>query len=131
MKTLTLTALAVLALTLAVLLGSCNQLNKAFKNIPGKVQGQCFDANGGPRGYVSVVLKKVDTGEEKYRQNAEEAGNFFFDQVEPGKYTFMVYLTGNSSVPIQAKELNVTPGKTVMENITVLDAPPADASGGG
>jgi hypothetical protein len=122
--------LAILSASL-LLAGGCDKLNKALSGIPGKVQGQCLDTSGGPRGYISVVLKKVDTGEEKYQQNAEDSGNFFFDEVEPGRYQILTYLVGKKEVPNDTKEINVTPGKTVMQNVTVLDAKPDDASAGG
>lgn len=124
---------ATLTLVAASLLlgGGCDKLNKAFSGIPGKVQGQCLDTSGGPRGYISVVLKNVETGEEKYQQNAEDSGNFFFDEVEPARYKILTYLVGKVEVPNDTKEILVTPGKTVMQNVTVMDAAPADGSAGG
>lgn len=129
-STAVLLALLGAALLLSLSTG-CDKISKAFSGIPGKVQGQCLDKNGGPRGYISVRLQAVDTGEVKYQQNAEDSGNFFFDTVEPGKYKILTFVSATEEVPNDTKPINVTPGKTIMQNVTIVDAAPADPSAGG
>ncbi len=125
-KVVVLTLLACLALLLS---SGCNKINELTKGIPGKVQGQLLDKNGAGRGYVSVVLKEVETGKEAYQQNAEDSGNFFFDQVEPAKYIIVTYLVGQTPVPNNCKEFVVTPGKTIMQNVILEDVAKKESSG--
>jgi hypothetical protein len=117
-----------LLLCFALLLGSgCDKLNI---NVPGKVQGQCLDSSGAGRGYISVALKNVETGKEDYQMNAEDSGNFFFDGVEPGKYIIITYGMGKTPIPNDSSEFNVTPGKTVMKNVTLGEMEKSEGQGG-
>jgi len=104
----------VAALAIAVI-GSCNVVS----NIPGTVAGQVMDAAGNGRGYVAVQLIEIETGQPIFVENANDAGNFMFKNVDPGKYKLKVMTVGGGELATDAEEFNLSPGKTVTINLVV------------
>ena len=107
--------LIVAALAIAIM-GSCNVVG----NIPGTVAGQVMDAAGNGRGYVAVQLID-ETGIPLFVENANDAGNFMFKNVDPGKYKLKVMTVGGGELQTDAEEFNLSPGKTVTINLVVQD----------
>ena len=103
------------ALAIAIM-GSCNVVG----NIPGTVAGQVMDAAGNGRGYVAVQLID-ETGVPLFVENANDAGNFMFKNVDPGKYKLKVMTVGGGELQTDAEEFNLSPGKTVTINLVVQD----------
>src|SRR5438067_6068486 len=120
-------ALAFFILSTGLLGASCDKVSSALKSIPAKVTGQVMDQNGHGRGYVAVVLVPSH-GRNTIRDIAEDSGNFFIENVPPGKYTIKIQANGGIDLPTDAKEFSVGPGKTETVNVTLL---PDKNSGGG
>ena len=108
--------LAALVLGLAITaLGACN----VVKNIPGNVAGQLINEAGQGQGYLAVQLVDVETGRVVYSMNANDQGNFMFKGVEPARYIIKAVPIGGGEVPTDAKEFNLTPGKTLTFTVTL------------
>jgi len=107
---------------LVALLLSCDKLNSAMKSVNGKVAGIAMNEAGRGRGYITVKLLP-DGGGDELMELADDAGNFMFDTVPPGKYVMHAYNGGGSEIPSDTPTVNVGPGRTMNQNITLKDAP--------
>lgn len=107
--------LALSALLIIAAATGCDKL----KDIPANFSGQVLDTAGVQQGYVSVALIDTETGQETYRETTEDTGNFFFEKIEPGKYTVKVLRGGSDEMPNDLGEVSISPGKTVEKTITV------------
>lgn len=111
--------LAALALSGA----GCNKIK-----IPGNIAGQVFGEGGQPQGFVAIQLISSGNGSIVQTELASETGNFMFKQVDPGKYILKVMGMGNKELPSDAKEFQLSPGKTQTVNLNIL---PAGGQAGG
>ncbi|MBN2080658.1 carboxypeptidase regulatory-like domain-containing protein [bacterium] len=116
-KTLAAISVLIVAALAIASMGSCNMV----KNIPGAIAGQVMDAAGNGRGYVAVQLIDVETNQPLFVENANDAGNYMFQGVDPGKYILRVMTVGGGELPTDAKEFTLSPGKTVTVNLVIQE----------
>jgi hypothetical protein len=122
--TMRLLALCIL-LTAVAWSSSCDKMKV---NIPGKVQGQLLSEGGQGQGYMSVQLVDPATQSVTYQMTTEDTGNFMFESVEPGKYQMKTLVGNQVKCRNDAKEIRVSPGKTVSINVVVWRDQPEEAA---
>jgi hypothetical protein len=88
----------------------CKQLGEKL-NVKGNITGRVLNADGSPRGYVSVALMD-EAGAEVQRQTAEDSGNFFFSGVPGGTFTVKVFAGADKELPVEPLTVKLGLGKT-------------------
>ncbi len=89
-----------------------------LKDIPGNIAGIVMSPEGVGLGYITVQLIDPATQQVMYQMTTEDSGNFFFEKIEPLKYTVVVMGMGEVPMNSDLTEINLTPGKTLDIKIT-------------
>ena len=113
------TVAVVAMLSMLAVTNGCNKL----KSIPGNIAGVVIDSSGVGQGYITVQLIDQTTLQVMYQMTTEDSGGYFFDKVEPGKYTVAVLGMGQVPYSADVTEVNLPPGKTLDITITATPAP--------
>jgi hypothetical protein len=109
--------IGVVLAAVCVLLGAmaCKNIN-----IPGMVAGRVLGDNEMPMAFTSCTLVNVATGEEAAVETTNEAGNFTFKDVTPGKYNIKISGIGGAEYNSDCKEFKLPPGKTLNIDIHII-----------
>ena len=112
-----LTSLLLIAFVAGMACNSCNVVS----NIPGNIAGQVMNEAGQGRGFVTVKLVDVETGQDWGSENADDKGGYMLKNVEPGKYILKVIQIGGIELVTDQTEFTLSPGKTLKRDIIVLE----------
>jgi uncharacterized protein YciI len=83
----------------------------------GRVEGQVIDPAGKPMQYISLTLLTSPAGSVAYQTNADDRGQFVFDDVVPGTYTLRTFGPEEQEICNDCEAFNVAPGQTVSKVI--------------